>query len=230
MSAGRLHQPLAIRARTGDRPDARLEQRRGIVERLGLHILRQRQRHRAGFGWRGQHPHRLGQRGQDLLRPVDAIPVARHRLEAVVHRHVLRLGRFELLQHRSGTPAGEDVARQQEDGNAIDRGAGGAGDHVGRAGADRRGAGERAQTVVHLGVGRRGVDHRLLVARQIVAQGCSLLLQGLADTGDVAMAEDAEHAAKKRLLAAVARRSLLRHESHHRLRHRHASCFRGAHA
>ncbi len=216
-----LLQSIAIGARARDRPDARLEQRRRVVVGLGLHVLRQRQRDRAGLRRRRQHAHRFGQRRDDLLRPVDPIPVARHRLEAVVHRDVLRLARLELLQHGRRSAAGEDVARQQQDRHAVDGGARRAGDHVGGARADRRCAGERAQPVVHLGVGGRGVHHRLLVARQVVAHRAALFLQRLPDAGDVAVPEDAEHAAEERLFAAVTRGSLLRQESHHRLRHRH---------
>jgi hypothetical protein len=48
--ARRFLQAVAIRARACDGPHARLEQRRRIVVRLGLNILRQRERHGAGLG------------------------------------------------------------------------------------------------------------------------------------------------------------------------------------
>ena len=73
---------------------------------------------------------------------------------------------------------------------------------------------------MHLRVGRGGVDHGLLVAREVVAKRVAMLLQRLADAGDVAVAENPEHAAEKRLLMSVARGPLPREESHERLRHR----------
>ena len=71
-----------------------------------------------------------------------------------------------------------------------------------------------------LGVGDGGVHHRLLVARQVVAQA-AVLLQRLADAGDVAVAEDAEHAGEERRRRAVALDLLGGQERDQRLRHRH---------
>ena len=71
-----------------DGPHAPLEQFHRVVERLGLHVLRQRERHGAGVGGRGQRAHGLHQRRHELLRTIDAIPVARDGTEAVVDRHV----------------------------------------------------------------------------------------------------------------------------------------------
>ena len=212
-------QPFEIGARPGDGPDTRLEQRRGVVVCLRLHVLRQRQRHRAGLRRRGQHAHRFRQRRDDLFRPVDPIPVAGDRLEAVVHREVLRLARLELLQDRCGTAAGEDVAGQQQHRHPVNCRACRTRDHVGGTGTDRGCAGEGTKTVVHLRVGRGGVHHRLLVASQVVAQCGPVLLEGLADAGDVAVPEDSEHPTEERLLAAVTRRMLLRQEPDHRLGH-----------
>ena len=48
------------------------------------------------------------------------------------------------------------------------------------------------------------MDHRLFVAALVIAQRAAGLVQGLADAGDVAVAEDAEHAGEERLLPAVA--------------------------
>ena len=163
------------------------------------------QRDGAGLGRRGQHAHRFGQRGQQLLGAIDAIPVPRHRPEAIVDRHVLGLRRLELLQHGRRRAIGEDVAGQQQHRQAIDRRAGGAGHHVGRAGADRRGARQRAQPIRHLRERGRGVHHRLFVPALVVAQPPAELIEGLANPGDVAMAEDAEHC--RRRTAAAARRA-----------------------
>src|SRR3954454_17688185 len=53
------------------------------------------------------------------------------------------------------------------------------------------------------------MDHRLLVARLVVAELVPVLQERLADTGDVAVAEDAEGAGEERVrLGPVARRAL----------------------
>src|SRR5438477_13119 len=70
------------------------------------------------------------------------------------------------------------------------------------------------------GVGDRRVHHRLLVAGQDEAQA-AVLLEGLADAGDVAVAEDAEDARQEGALRAVALDLLLGQEGDERLRGRH---------
>jgi len=123
----------------------------------------------------------FGKRGQQLLGPIDAIPVARHRPEAIVHRPVLGLRRLQLLQDGRRHAIGEDVARQKEHRQPVDRRAGGAGHHVGRTGADRRGAHQRAQPVRHFREGRCGVHHRLFVSALVVAKRTAQLIEGLAN-------------------------------------------------
>ena len=86
---------------------------RRIVVGLGLDVLRQADRHRAGLRLIGEDPHRLRQAGQELLRPIDAIPEARDRDEGVVDADVHAQRVLELLQDRIGTARGEDVTRQQ---------------------------------------------------------------------------------------------------------------------
>ena len=109
-----------------------------------------------------------------------------------------------LLEHRGGDPGGEDVARQQQHGQAVDGGRGRPGDHVGRPRADRGGAGEGGQAVAVLGVAGGDVDHALLVAGHVVGEPVGILAQGLADAGDVAVAEDAEAAGDQALGIPVA--------------------------
>ena len=175
---------------------------------LGLHVLRERQRHRAGFCRIGEHPHRGQQRRRQLLRAVDPVPEPRHRLERIVDAHVVGARVLELLQQRAGGPGGEEVAGQQQDRDAVDGGERGSGHHVGRAGADRGGAGEGLQAVPHPGEADRRVHHRLLVAGQVVGQvglaGFVRLEQGLADPRHVAVPEDAEAARDEPLPHAVA--------------------------
>ena len=79
----------------------------------------------------------------------------------------------------------------------------GGGHHIGGAGADGAGAGHHAAPVAGLGEGDGRERHGLLVmgaeGRQLVAQ----LRQGLADAGDIAMAEDGEDAGEERQGLAV---------------------------
>jgi hypothetical protein len=187
-----------------------------IVEGLGLHVLRQGQGHRARLGRVGQDAHGRGQRRQQLLGPIDAIPVAAERLEAVVDREVLAALGLELLENGADVPTGEDVAGQQQHRQTVDGRGGRAGEHVGGAGPDRGGAGERLEAVLHPGVRDRHVDLGLLVARLVVAElGC--LLQRLANPGHVAVAEDAPAAGKERLLDPVALDALALQERDQRL-------------
>ena len=62
------------------------------------------------------------------------------------------------------------------------------------------------------------MHHGLLVAREVEAQAIAALLQGLADAGHVAVAEDAEHAGHEAPLHAVALAVLAGQELHDRLR------------
>ncbi len=61
------------------------EKLRRVLERLGLHVLAQAQRDRAALGRIGQGQQGARERREELLRAGDAIPIARDRLEAVVH-------------------------------------------------------------------------------------------------------------------------------------------------
>ena len=78
---GGARQRLGLGRRAAHVPHARLEERLGPVEGLGLHVLRQRERDRAGLGRVGQHPHRLERGRDELLGPLDAVEEARHRPE-----------------------------------------------------------------------------------------------------------------------------------------------------
>ena len=199
-----------------------MEQLVGIIERLRLHVLRQAERDRARLGRRRQDAQRFRQRGDQLLGAVDAIPVFRDRPEAVVDRRVLRRRRLELLQHRRRPARREDVARQQQHRQTVDRGQRGAGNHVGRARADRTGARDRPPPVGHLGEADRRVHHRLLVPREVHGQPVSRLQERLADAGHVAVAENRRHAGEERLFHAVETRVLLGQEFDDRLPHREA--------
>jgi len=224
---GGAPQQGGVRPVAGDVPDAPPEEGRRVVTGHRLHVLRQGQRHRTGIRRGGQDTHGLRQGGQELLRAGQAIPVTGDRLEAVVDRDVLRMLPFKLLEHGGLEAPGEDVAGQQQHRDAVDGGGRRAGDHVGRAGADRRRAGEGLQAVLHLGVGHGNVHHRLLVAGLVVAEGVRVLLQGLPDAGHVAVAEDAPRPGEEGGFHPVTLDNLVLQERDQRLRHRQTS---GGHA
>ena len=81
-------------------PGTLLEEASRVVVRVRLHVLRQGQGDRPGLGRVGEHAHRLGQGGQQLFGPGDAVEESAHRAEAVVDAHVGRDRMFELLQDR----------------------------------------------------------------------------------------------------------------------------------
>ncbi len=185
-------------------PGAFPEQRGREVPGFGLHVLREGEGDGAGVGRAGQGAHRLQEGGGQLVGPVDPVPVLGDGLERVVGRVVPGEVRLQLLEHRSGPSAGEDVARQAQHGQPVHGGGGGTGDHVGRAGTDRAAAGQCAEPVLHLRVAGGHVDHALLVAGLVEAEVLAVLQQRLADAGDVAVTEDADGAAEERLDVTVA--------------------------
>ncbi len=115
MQRDRIRQLVGIRARAARRPDALLEEALRIVEGFGLHVLAERQRHRAAIERIGQHLHGALQRRDDLLGPGDAVEIARDRAEGVVGRNRAVAEILDLLQHRIGRAVGEDVAGQEQD-------------------------------------------------------------------------------------------------------------------
>ena len=160
----RANQRGRVRQWPGDVPGPLAKEPGRPVERLGLHVLRQRQGDRAGLRLTGQHAHCL-QRGVDqLLGPRDSVPIAGDRPEGVVDRDLLRPACLQLLKNGPDPPGGEHVTGKEEHREPVDRGSRRAGDHVGRAGADRAGAGEYLEPVGHAGVGRGRVHLRLFVA------------------------------------------------------------------
>ncbi len=194
----------------------------GPVERLGLHVLRQRDRHRTGLGLVGEHPHATEQGVPQHLRTPDPLEEPRQRPEGVARLDVVAGRVLELLEHRAADPCGEDVAGQQQHGLTVRGRHGSAGQHVRRARTDGRGAGQGLQPVQRAGVPGGRVHHALLVAGQVVRQVRLTrgggLQQRLPDPRHVAVAEDPEGPRDQPPFHAVALAVLVRQEPHHRLR------------
>ncbi|MNS28661.1 hypothetical protein D3C72_606450 [compost metagenome] len=171
-------------------PDAAGEERSRVVEGLGLNILAEGDGGRTADGGVQQGRQRLGQGVHDLFGAGDPVEIARHRPEAVVGRNRAVAEALDLLQHRIGSAAGVDVAGQEQHRQPVHMGQGGGGDHVGRAGTDGGGADHRPLATHLLGVGDSGVGHPLFVVGAPGRQDVAVRLQGLAQTGDIAVAED----------------------------------------
>ncbi len=221
---GGLLQHIAVGAVAQDVPDPPAEELDRVVVGFGLHILRQRERHCAGLAGAGEHAQGLGQGGEQLVGPVDAVPVLADRLEAVVDREILALGRLDLLQHRRHIAAGEDVAGQQQHRQAVDGGRGRAGDHIGGARPDGTEAGKGLQAILDFRIGSGGMDRPLLVAHLVIAE-IGVLQQRLAHAGHAAVAKDAKAAGKEGRLHAVVLDVLILEEFDECLRHGEAYCF-----
>ena len=158
---GGARQLLGLGDGPADAPDALVEQLLGPVEGLGLHVLRERERHRAGLGGVGQHAHRAQQRRRELLGALDPVPVARDRLERVV----------DATRRRTSGP--RVPAAPSPDARVAKTSPGSS--STGRRlivasaapvtmfvapGPDRGRAGQRGEAVLLPRVADRGVDHR----------------------------------------------------------------------
>ena len=168
------------------------------LEGLGGQILGEGDGYCTCLGRVGENPHGIEQRRRQLLASPYPIEISRDRAKAVVHRDVQASGVLELLQDWVGTARGEDVAGQEQHGNAISGRDRGAGHEVRRPWSDRSRAGKGAQPIRHAGKANRGVHHRLLIAGEVVREVIAGLQQRLSESGDIAVPEDAEQPAKKR--------------------------------
>ena len=203
--AHRVGQVGGLGQRPADAPDARLEEAQGKVERLGLDVLGQRDRDRAGVDRIGQDPERTDERREQLLRTGDPVEVARDRPKRVVHAEVALDRVLDLLENGIRGPVREVVARQEQDRDPVDRGGGRPGDHVEGAGTDRRGTGKGPEPVALLGEGGRDMDLGLLVLGPVVRhlERAAELLEGLAQPGHVAMPEDAPETCDEPVLPTI---------------------------
>ena len=200
---GGTPQLLDVGTRSGDLVHGPLEEAVGVVVRLGLDVLGQRDERRAAVRRVEHRGHRVRQGVHDLLGSGETIPVPAHRLERVVDgdRRIVEV--LDLLQHRVGDPALERVARQQQHRQPVGVGDAGGGDHVERAGTDRRRGDHDLAAPGRLGEPDRRQRHPLLVLSAPRRQRVARLLERLAEARDVAVPEDREHAREQRHVAAV---------------------------
>ena len=183
---------VGVGDRAADHPIPLGEELGREVERVRLDVLGQRQHHGTGVHRVGQHAHRGGQRGEQLLGPVDAVEEPGDRPERVVDRGVGLDRVLQLLQHRALPPRGVGVARQQQHRQPVHRGQPGRGDQVECTRTDRGSDREGGVATAGLGVADGQVGQRLLVAALHERHHVAELVQRLAHAGDVAVAEDAE--------------------------------------
>ncbi len=209
--------------------DLRGEERFGIIVSLRLHVLAEGERDRAAISRVGEHDKRPRQRRNELFGANNAVEIARHRAEAIVGADRAVAEILDLLQHRIGAAIGEDIARQQQDGQAVDVSERGGGDHVGCAGADRRRARHHAPPTRGLGEGDRRVRHRLLIVSAIGRECLARRVERFAQTRDIAVPEDREHPREQRRDLAVDLGLLRREEADSRLGGGEAKGFHGRH-
>src|SRR4030095_14584059 len=81
----RAGEKMPIRRGPRNIPDSVLEQLYGIVERLSLNVLWQGESDRSGLCLRGEDAHHFWKGSHELVRPVDAVPISRDRLERIVY-------------------------------------------------------------------------------------------------------------------------------------------------
>lgn len=221
-----------VGVRAADPPFAFGEEFLGHVEGLGLDVLGQRDGHGAGLGRVRQHPEAVVERGEQLLGPGDAVEELGQRTEGVVDRDVVGVGLLELLQDGVRGAGGKGVARQQEHGQPVGGGQRGAGEQVRGPrpdrGADREGLPAPGVPGVADGLVRLGLFVPALVVRHDRGIELLVLLEGLADAGDVAVAEDPEGARDQPFAEVLAADRidgvLLGQVFHDRLRDGHSAC------
>ena len=182
----------AVRCGSADHPVPFGEELGGEVVGVGLDVLRQGQHHGAGLDRVDQGAHRGRQRGQQLLGAGDPVEEPADRPEHVVHGQVGFDRVLQLLQHRSLVAGGVGVTRQEEHGEPVHRSECRPGSHVHGARTDRRGHGQGGASPGVLGEPDRRVDQGLFVAALDERHRLAQLVQGLAQAGHVAVAEDAQ--------------------------------------
>ena len=217
-----LGHAVTVRARARDGPDPLLEERLRVVEGHLLRVLGQRKEGRAAVARVEHGGDGLRQRRHQLRRVRDPVPVARDRLEGVVHGHGGVAEVLHLLQHRIGQPVHERVAREDQHRQPVGMGRARSRHHVERARPDRGRRDHDLAPALRLGVAHGRQRHGLLVLPAPGRQPVLDRLQRLRETGHVAVAEDREHTGEERNLLPVDDGVLAAKIADQGLRHRQA--------
>src|SRR6266508_3814282 len=213
---GGLHL-VGVRAGPPDAVDARLEERSRVLERHGLHVLREPDEGGPAVRRVEHRGHGLGEGVQDLLGPDDPVPVPGDRPEGVVHRGRRVVEVLHLLQHRIVQAAGERVAGQQEEGEPVRVGDPRRRHHVRGPGADGARRHHDLAAPSRLRERHGGHGHGLLVLAPPRGEPVARGLQGVSQARHVPVAEDREDPGEQRSLLAVDNGSLGDQEPHDRL-------------
>jgi hypothetical protein len=102
----------------------------GPVEGLGLDILGEADGHGTGLGLVAQHSHSTQKGVGQLFGPGYTVEETGYGAEGVVYRDVSLPRLLELLKDRVRHPSGENVAREQQDREPVNRGKCRPSDHV----------------------------------------------------------------------------------------------------
>ena len=185
-----LGQLALIRLGPPDMPDMRGEKGLRIVISLGLRVLTERQTHRPAIRRIGHHPERPRQRGQDMFGARNAVEIPHHRAEAIVRadRPVVEI--LDLLQHRIGRAAGEDIARNDQQRQPVHMRQRRRRHDIRRPRPDRGRDRHRPPPLHRLGIGNRRMRHGLLVLAAPSRQRVAVGMQSLAHARDIAMPEN----------------------------------------
>ena len=220
--ADHLYRPFGLRLSDQPAihvPDPLAEEIGRIIVGLSLNVLAQREADRPGIRRVSQDTHRVDGCAHDLLRTLDAVVIAAHGTERIVHRRTDAAKDLRLLQDRIRLPRGEGIPGQGQEGDPVGCRAGCGGHHVGRPRPDGRDAGDDLLAVVLLGIGDSCQAHTLLVLALVEGQIIVGIVQCLSDADDAAVSEDTEDTLNELGLLPILFDVLLIQEPHQRLGH-----------
>ncbi len=219
-AAQRLGGALELPA-VGSRPrhavHDRLEEALGVVVRRRGDVLGEAEEGRTAVGRVQQGAGHLRERGEELGGVADPVPVAHDRPEAVVDGGARVAEVLDLLEHGVGQARGERVARDEQGGDPVGHGDAGRRDHVRGPGTDRARRDHDLPAAGGLAEGDCCQAHALLGLAPPDGDLVAVLLQGVAQARDVAVAEDGEDTRVQGNLAAVDLGALGDEVAHERL-------------
>ena len=174
-----------------------------IIISPALHILRQPKERRPTIGRVEHRGNGIGQGLDDLRGMRDPIPIAGHGLERIVHAECRITEMFELLQNRIGQTGYERITTQHQHGQAVGMRQRRCCEQI-RCPRPGRGRTEHEPlTQPLLGIASGCKSHTLFVLPTVERQRFFMIIQRLAQTGDVAMAKDAKTASAQAPFIAI---------------------------